>query len=62
MTVLIPVEGDSQQLTPILRQLVPQWGYLQNLPDKKSLLVVDRVSNIKRIAALVKAQPTAEQK
>jgi len=56
VTALIPAGENSMELNPILRQIVPQWGFVQVMPDRKSLLVVDRVANIKRIAALVRAQ------
>jgi general secretion pathway protein D len=56
VTALIPAGENSMELNPILRQIVPQWGLVQVMPDRKSLLVVDRVANIKRIAALVRAQ------
>lgn len=60
VTALIPVGENSMQLNPILRQIVPKWGFVQAMPDQKSLLVVDRVANIKRIAALVRAQGKAQ--
>ncbi len=58
VTVIIPV-GDAaiaQQLAISLRQLVPQWGFINTTADQKSLLVVDKVANVKRLVALVKAQ------
>lgn len=61
VTALIPVGENSMQLNPILRQLVPQWGIVQSMPGGESLLVVDRVANIKRIVALVKAQAKAQE-
>lgn len=60
VTALIQVKENPMQLNPILRQIVPQWGFVQAMPDGKSLLVVDRVANIKRIVALVKAQEQAQ--
>jgi hypothetical protein len=62
VTALIPVGENSMQLNPILRQIVPQWGLVQAMPDGKSLLVVARVANVKRIVALVKAQAKVQEK
>jgi hypothetical protein len=58
VTVIIPV-GDVemvQRLAVTLRQLVPQWGHISATGDQKSLLVVDKVANVKRLVAVVRAQ------
>lgn len=61
VTVLIPIgSADIGNLVSMLRPLVAQWGYLSATADKKSLLLVDKVANARRIIALVQAQSKAE--
>jgi general secretion pathway protein D len=58
VTVLIPVSVpvNAFNLAQTLGPLISGWGYLSQTPDGKSLLLVDRVANAKRIVALVQEQ------
>ena len=56
MTVLIsPVDGDPENMANSLRNLVSELGVIMPMGDGKSLFVVDKVGNVKRIVALVQA-------
>jgi hypothetical protein len=56
VTVLIsPVDGDPQTIANSLRNLVSQFGVIMPMGDGKSLFVVDKAGNVKRIVALVQA-------
>jgi general secretion pathway protein D len=56
VTVLIsPVDGDPQAIANSLRNLVSHFGVIMPMGDGKSLFVVDKVGNVKRIVALVQA-------
>jgi beta-lactamase regulating signal transducer with metallopeptidase domain len=59
VTVIIPVPAnvDGTRLGMTLRQLVGTGGVLNPMSDEKSLLLVDKVANAKRIVALIRAQP-----
>jgi general secretion pathway protein D len=58
VTVIIPVgEGASaKDLAALMRDLIPRSGYIGPTADNKGLMLVARVANVKRIAALVRAQ------
>jgi general secretion pathway protein D len=57
VTIIIPVKnGDAVQLATTLRPMVASYGYLNALPDQNALLMVDRVANVKRIAAIVRSK------
>lgn len=54
VTVVIPVD-DAGHWNVVIRQLVPSWGTVLSSTDQKSLILVDRVANAKRIVALLHA-------
>lgn len=57
ITAIIPLKnGDADKRASLLRPMVAQWGMISPSPDQKSLLVVDKVANIKRIVAVIKSQ------
>lgn len=54
VTRIIPVkQADPVQLVPILRPLLPQEAHLAAMAPSRSLLIVDRYGNVKRITAIV---------
>jgi hypothetical protein len=61
VTAIIPVGGGvgAGELATLMRSLVTPFGYITHTADNKGILLVDRVANVKRIAALVKAQATS---
>lgn len=63
VTVLIPVSDKPSetaiQISMTMRQYISQAGELSVTADQKSLLLVEKVANAKRIVALVRAQSKA---
>jgi beta-lactamase regulating signal transducer with metallopeptidase domain len=55
VTVLIPVNGDPVTMANTVRTLVSHAGQVLPMPDGKTVLVVDKAGNVKRIAAVVQA-------
>jgi general secretion pathway protein D len=63
VTFLIRVQHVSAaQLVPILRPLMPQPGHMAAFPEQNTLLFVDRFSNVRRLAGLVKSLDTPVKK
>jgi general secretion pathway protein D len=57
VTVIIPAgTSDAAELVGTLRPLVAQWGYLAAMDDKKSILLVDRVANARRIIGVIQGR------
>jgi general secretion pathway protein D len=57
VTVIVPTGTvDAAELATTLRPLVPQWGYMSPMEDKRSILLVDRVANARRIIAVIRSQ------
>ncbi|MGH8320014.1 MAG: hypothetical protein ACREUL_18925 [Steroidobacteraceae bacterium] len=42
-------------LVPILRPLVPQYGYLAAMPCSNALIITERFANVRRIETVIKA-------
>jgi general secretion pathway protein D len=64
VTTIIPVNNvNAAALAQVLRPLVPQYGILSSVPDRNAILVTDRVSNVKRVVAIIRAaEKLPEQK
>jgi general secretion pathway protein D len=63
VTYLLRVQHISAaQLVPILRPLMPQQGHMAAFPEQNALLLVDRFSNIRRLAGLIKSLDSPVQK
>jgi general secretion pathway protein D len=45
-------------LVPILRPLVPRYGFLAAMPCSNDLIIVEQFANVRRIEAVVKAMDT----
>ncbi|MGA7538068.1 MAG: hypothetical protein WBW93_04815 [Steroidobacteraceae bacterium] len=45
-------------LVPIMRPLVPRYGFLAAMPCSNDLVIVERFANVRRIEAVVKAMDT----
>jgi general secretion pathway protein D len=52
----------AAQLVPILRPMMPQSGHMAAFPEQNTLLFVDRFSNVRRLAGLVKSLDSPVQK
>jgi general secretion pathway protein D len=44
----------AQQLVPILRPLVPQYGHLQAVPGANILIITDHASNVNRLIRIIR--------
>ena len=56
VTVLVRVQhATAAQLVPILRPLMPQQGHMAAFPEQNTLLLVDRFSNVRRLAGLIRS-------
>jgi general secretion pathway protein D len=44
----------AQQLVPILRPLVPQYGHLQSVPGANILIITDHASNVNRLIRIIR--------
>ena len=63
VTFLMRVQHVSAaQLVPILRPMMPQSGHMAAFPEQNTLLFVDRFSNVRRLAGLVKSLDSPVQK
>lgn len=63
VTYLLRVQHISAaQLVPILRPMMPQSGHMAAFPERNTLLFVDRFSNVRRLAGLVKSLDSPVQK
>jgi general secretion pathway protein D len=63
VTYLLRVQHISAaQLVPILRPLMPQQGHMAAYPEQNALLLVDRFSNIRRLAGLIRSLDSPIQK
>ncbi len=63
VTVVIPIingtDYTTNQMVASLRSLVADWGYINAAPDGKSVMLVDKVANARRIVALLNSQSKA---
>jgi general secretion pathway protein D len=63
VTFLVRVQHVSAaQLVPILRPLMPQSGHMAAFPEQNTLLLVDRFSNVRRLAGLIRTLDLPVQK
>lgn len=54
ITRVIPLDNaPAEQLVPVLRPLVPQYGHLAAVGSANALIISDHVSNIQRIEAII---------
>lgn len=54
ITRVIPLDNaPAEQLVPVLRPLVPQYGHLAAVASANALIISDHVSNIQRIEAII---------
>jgi general secretion pathway protein D len=44
----------ANQLVPILRPMIPQWGHLVAYPSSNVLIITDRASNVTRITRIIR--------
>lgn len=55
ITQVIPVDNSPvEELVPVLRPLVPQYGHLAAVGSANALIISDHADNIKRIRAIIK--------
>jgi general secretion pathway protein D len=63
VTRVIPVnQTEAGQLVPILRPLLPQEAHLAAMTPSRSIVIVDRYANVKRISAIVQELDVAPKK
>jgi general secretion pathway protein D len=54
ITRVIPLDNaPAEQLVPVLRPLVPQYGHLAAVGSANALIISDHVSNVQRIEAII---------
>jgi general secretion pathway protein D len=55
VTQVVEVKNiQAQQLVPILRPLVPQYGHLQSVPGANILIITDHASNVSRLIRIIR--------
>lgn len=55
VTTIIPLSSaNAATLAQVLRPMVAQYGHLTPLPGRNALLLTDRVSNVKRLVAIIR--------
>ncbi|MGB6604466.1 MAG: type II secretion system secretin GspD, partial [Steroidobacteraceae bacterium] len=55
VTQVVEVKNvQAQQLVPILRPLVPQYGHLQSVPGANILIITDHAGNVSRLIRIIR--------
>lgn len=63
ITRVIPIENTPvDELVPVLRPLVPQYGHLAAVSSANSLIISDHTDNIRRIEAIISHLDNAESR
>jgi len=61
VTRVIPVENSPvEELVPVLRPLVPQYGHLAAVGSANALIISDHIDNIRRMEAIIASLDNAE--
>lgn len=61
VTRVIPVENSPvEELVPVLRPLVPQYGHLAAVGSANALIISDHLDNIRRMEAIINSLDNAE--
>jgi len=61
VTRVIPVENSPvEELVPVLRPLVPQYGHLAAVGSANALIISDHMDNIRRMEAIIASLDSAE--
>ncbi|MZR61317.1 type II secretion system secretin GspD [Alcanivorax sp. DP30] len=61
VTRVIPVENSPvEELVPVLRPLVPQYGHLAAVGSANALIISDHLDNIRRMEAIISSLDNAE--
>ncbi|HBC18392.1 MAG TPA: type II secretion system protein GspD, partial [Alcanivorax sp.] len=61
VTRVIPVENSPvEELVPVLRPLVPQYGHLAAVGSANALIISDHMDNIRRMEAIIASLDNAE--
>ncbi len=61
ITQVIPVDNSPvEELVPVLRPLVPQYGHLAAVGSANALIISDHADNIQRMRAIINSLDTAE--